>query len=84
MLKWNLHEEECKIAFNWLWMTFIGTHMVMNVRFEILTAVTMKSIIFWGVIPCILIEVELCFERAYYFRLQGRNVGQVWKDVIQL
>jgi hypothetical protein len=31
--------------------------MVYNVKFEVLTTVTMKSAIFWDVTPCILVDV---------------------------
>jgi hypothetical protein len=31
------------------------------VRFEVLTAVTMKNTIFWDVMPCNLAEVQECF-----------------------
>jgi hypothetical protein len=31
-------------------------------RFDILTTVTMKSTIFWAVMPCGLVEIYRCFE----------------------
>jgi hypothetical protein len=38
------------------------------VRFQVLTAVSMKMTVFWDVAPCSLVEVYLRFRGAYCFR----------------
>jgi hypothetical protein len=47
--------------------------------FEVLTAVTMNSTVFWDVMPCSLLEVHRSFGGTYYFHLQDqpsfRNVS---------
>jgi hypothetical protein len=44
--------------------------------FEILTAVTVTSIVFWDVTPCSIVEVYWCFGGALCLHLQGRRVKQ--------
>jgi hypothetical protein len=34
------------------------------------------SKIFWGVTPCTLVEVQLCFQETYCLHLQGRRIKQ--------
>jgi hypothetical protein len=50
--------------------------VVLIVGFEVLTVVTRKSTIFWGVMPCSLVEVHQRFGEAYCLYLQGRRVSQ--------
>jgi hypothetical protein len=45
------------------------------VRLEVLTAVTMKSTVSWGVTPCSLVEVHQCFWGMYCLHLQDQRVG---------
>jgi hypothetical protein len=47
------------------------------VGFEVLTAVVMKSIIFWDITLCSLLKVNGCFGGTYRFRLQGRRINRV-------
>jgi hypothetical protein len=42
------------------------------VGFEVLTAVVMKSFIFWDVTPCSLLKVDRRFGGTFRFHLQGR------------
>jgi hypothetical protein len=42
-----------------------------NVRFQVLTAASMKFRDFWNVAPCSHVEVDRCFIGAYILRLQG-------------
>jgi hypothetical protein len=43
---------------------------------EVLTAVTMKSAIFWNVTPCIRAEIHRRFGGIYYLHLQSRRVNE--------
>jgi hypothetical protein len=44
---------------------------VVNVRFQVLTAPSMKMTAFRDVAPCSLVEVDGCFRGAYCLHLQG-------------
>jgi hypothetical protein len=43
------------------------------VGFEVLTAVVMKSTIFWDITPCSPLSVNQRFGVTYYLHLQGRK-----------
>jgi hypothetical protein len=43
------------------------------VGFEVLTTVTIKSTVFWDVMPCCLVEFQQRFGKTYCLRLQGRT-----------
>jgi hypothetical protein len=43
----------------------------MDVRFEVLTAATIKMVVFWVVAPCNLVEVNKRFRGAYYLHHKG-------------
>jgi hypothetical protein len=47
-----------------------------TVGFEVLTAVVMKSSVFWDKTPCSLVKVNWCFGETYRLHLQGRRVKQ--------
>jgi hypothetical protein len=44
-----------------------------TVEFEVFTAVVMKSIIFWDVMPCSLLRCNRRFGGTYRLHLQGRR-----------
>jgi hypothetical protein len=44
------------------------------VRSEALTAVTTKMVVFWVVVPCILVEGYLCFKGPCCLYLQGAAI----------
>jgi hypothetical protein len=46
------------------------------VRFEVLTAVAMKSSIFWDIMLCSVVIVKPCFGRMYRLHLQILRVSQ--------
>jgi hypothetical protein len=46
--------------------------MVMNVRLEVLTAVVMKSSVFWDITQCSPLEVSRRLGGTYLLYLQGR------------
>jgi hypothetical protein len=46
------------------------------VGFEVLTAVVMKSIIFWGITQCSLLKVIGRFGGTYRLHLQGRRISR--------
>jgi hypothetical protein len=48
---------------------------VINVRFEVFTALTMKNAIFWDVAPCRSC-VNRCFRGTYCLHLQGRKIRE--------
>jgi hypothetical protein len=55
-------------------------NMYSNVGLEILTAVSMKGIIFWNVTPCSLVELYRCFGGAYsafLLQLAGYFLGLI-------
>jgi hypothetical protein len=41
------------------------------VGFEVLTAVVMKSSVFWDITPCSPLKVNRCFGGTYRIHLQG-------------
>jgi hypothetical protein len=45
------------------------------VGFEVLTAVVMKSSIFWDITPCSLLKVNRGFGGTYRHHLQGRRIS---------
>jgi hypothetical protein len=47
----------------------------LQIGFELLTAVAMKSIILWDVTPCSLVEVYMHLRGIYCFHLQCRAVS---------
>jgi hypothetical protein len=49
-------------------------------KFEILTAVTMKNTVFWDATPCNLIEVYRRFVGTYCLHLQGRGISRARKQ----
>jgi hypothetical protein len=44
--------------------------------FEVLTAVVMKSFIFWDITACSLLKANLRCLGTYRFHLQGRRISQ--------
>jgi hypothetical protein len=48
-------------------------NIVLYVRFEVFTAVVMKSIIFWDVTPCSLLSCKRRFGGTYRLHPQGRR-----------
>jgi hypothetical protein len=51
----------------------IASHIF--VGFEVLTAVIMKSTIFWDITPCSLLRVNRRFGGTYCLHLQGRRIS---------
>jgi hypothetical protein len=43
--------------------------VVLNFRFEVLTAMTMKNPVLWNIMPCSQVKVNLCFGGAYSLSL---------------
>jgi hypothetical protein len=52
---------------------------ITSARFVVLTAVTIKSTIFWDMTPYSLVEVHRGFKESYCFHLQGLRVSQASK-----
>jgi hypothetical protein len=50
--------------------------MVTIAVFEILTALVMKSTIFWHITPCSPLKVNKYFGAICHFQLQGRRISQ--------
>jgi hypothetical protein len=51
-------------------------NMYMKVRFEVFTAVVLKSIIFWDMTPCSTLSFNRRFGGTYRLHLQGRRIVQ--------
>jgi hypothetical protein len=51
-----------------------------DVGFEVLTAVVMKSPIFWDITPCTLLKVNRRFGGTYRRHLRGQRVSQANKQ----
>jgi hypothetical protein len=49
----------------------------MNVVFEVLTSVVMKSFIFWDITPCSLLKVNRRFGGTCHLHLQGLRVSRM-------
>jgi hypothetical protein len=47
-----------------------------NSGFEVLTAVVIKSFIFWDITPCSPLKVSRLFGRTYRLHLHGRRISQ--------
>jgi hypothetical protein len=54
----------------------IECELDLSVRFEVLTAVTMKNIVFWDVAPCRSCELNRRFGVTYRLHLQGRKIRE--------
>jgi hypothetical protein len=50
--------------------------VVIFVGFEVLTAVVMKSTIFWDITPCSPLKFNRRFGGTYRLHLQGRRISQ--------
>jgi hypothetical protein len=50
----------------------LSQYYIRYVGFEVLTAVFMKSIIFWDITPCSLLKVIIRFGGTYHLHLQAR------------
>jgi hypothetical protein len=48
----------------------------MNVGFEVLTAVVMKSTIFWDITPCSPLKVNRRFGGTHRLHLQSRRISR--------
>jgi hypothetical protein len=46
------------------------------VGFEVLTAVVIKSTVFWDITPCSPLKVNQCFGATYRLHLQGLRISQ--------
>jgi hypothetical protein len=46
-----------------------------HVGFEVLTAVVMKSTVFWDIMPCSSLKVNWHFRGTYRLHLQGRRIS---------
>jgi hypothetical protein len=49
---------------------------MIHVGFEVLTAVVMKSPIFWDITPCSPLQLNRRFEGTCRLHLQGRKISQ--------
>jgi hypothetical protein len=47
-----------------------------SVRFEVLTAVVMKSTLFWDITPCSPVHVNRRFGETYRLHIQGRRISR--------
>jgi hypothetical protein len=63
-----------------LWKT--KKNLVQNIRFEVPTAVTMNSTVFWELTPSSLVDVYWCFGGTYCLYLQGRRVRQANSTIL--
>lgn len=48
--------------------------------FEVSIMVVIKIIVFWKVMLCSFIEIYQCFQKTWYFHLQGRRARDIWED----
>jgi hypothetical protein len=51
------------------WQAVVNTKR--TVRFQILTAASMKFRVFWDILPCSQVDVDRCFRGAYCLHHQG-------------
>jgi len=51
-----------------------------NMRFQVLTAASMKFRVFWDVAPCRHVEVDRRFREAYCFH----HHGDEWEELRQI
>jgi hypothetical protein len=49
---------------------------LVNVGFDVLIAVVMKSTLCWDITPCSPLSAKRRFERTYRFHLQGRKISR--------
>jgi hypothetical protein len=58
-------------------MNYPTSHLQdVDVGFEVLRAMVMKSSIFWDITPCSSLKVNLCFGGKFRLHLQGRGISQ--------
>jgi hypothetical protein len=60
------------------------THLNVMLRFQDLTAISMKVTVFWDVVPCSLVESDRCFKGAYCLHYQDDRkllAYRYWKSV---
>lgn len=82
--KWKEHTRVTSVMvyYSWIWNNILNVaswkikgENALLVRFEVLTATTMKSMVFWVVMLFSLEKTEHCRE-TYHFHLQGRRVSE--------
>jgi hypothetical protein len=56
-------------------VSFFRLTEISHVGFDVLTAVVMKSPIFWDITPCSPLKVYRCFGGTYRLQLQGRRIS---------
>jgi hypothetical protein len=55
-----------------IWEASLNKRRIIGV--EVLTAVVIKSAIFWDITPCSLLKVNRCFGGTYCLHFQGRKI----------
>jgi hypothetical protein len=72
----NLRTElEIKFSGNEVWQYGMNfRHLGEYVGFKVLTAVVMKSTIFWDITPCSPLKIDWRFGGIYRLHLQGRRI----------
>jgi hypothetical protein len=48
----------CLYLCKWIWIIFSLLYKEKQVRFEVLTAMSMKMTVFWDVTPCSLVDID--------------------------
>jgi hypothetical protein len=61
-------------------LNYIHAAFSQFIGFEALTAVAMKSTIFWDITPCSSLSVNWRFGWTYRLHLQGQKISQAWNQ----
>jgi hypothetical protein len=70
---------------NFSLMTEYNTSVLIPVlRFQVLTAASMKMTAFWDIAPCSLVKVDQCFRGSYCLHHQGDKCSLSQKSVVFL
>jgi hypothetical protein len=73
---WRLLNMEFANSVPLLWPKHTLTNNTFVVGFEVLTAVVMKSTIFWDIMPCSPLKANRHFRRTYRLHFQGRSISR--------
>jgi hypothetical protein len=80
----RFHKLLAWVNIRYWWRSVVSITGVSVLRFQILTAVTMKFTVFWDVTPCILVAVYQLFGGKCGLYLQGTRHGEQQKTFSML
>jgi hypothetical protein len=67
------YSSKTSVDFKHITWCYITEDNSYNVKFQVLTAVSMKIIVFWGVMPCIVVNMYQCVGGTCFFQIKCKR-----------